>query len=169
MELPVATMGDLMLVVPNVAGLVYESPRFDRILLQRRDRPGESVRGRLELPGGRWEAGEPPDVAVAREVLEETGIRVTAVSAAVSTFHHGPDIATTSARPLAVVTGIEGAYPSLHVLFECRGSGEPRGVPDEVADPAWWRIEDAMALLGAQPDEFVWQTAGMLRSVFEGA
>ncbi len=165
-ELPVATMGSLALVVPNVAALVYESPGLERILLQRRDRPGEAVRGRLELPGGRWEAGEAPDVAVAREVCEETGIEVTAVSAAVSTIRHATDIATTAARPLTVVTGIEGAYPSLHVLFECRGSGTPRPVPDEVADPGWWRIDAVLALLDEEPEAFVWQTAGMLRSVF---
>ena len=46
-----------------------------RILLQRRDKPGEVVRGRWEVPGGRWRAGERPDVAVAREVEEETGVR----------------------------------------------------------------------------------------------
>lgn len=174
-DLPVPTMGGAPLVVPNVAALVYETPNSvtaagsdgrERILLQRRDKPGEVVRGRLELPGGRWEAGEAPDVAVAREVSEETGITVTAVSAAVEMHSHEPHVTTAAARPLAVVVGVEGAYPSLHVLFECRGHGEPRPVPDEVAAPAWWGVDDVVALLAECPDDFVWHTAGMLRTVF---
>lgn len=163
-EMPVPAAGGVPLVMPNVAALVYGSDDRDRILLQRRDKLGEAVRGRLELPGGRWEAGERPDVAVAREVEEETGIRVTAVCAAVEVTHHRPHIATATARPLSVVVGIDGAYPALLVLFECRGEGEPRPLPGETADPAWWDVADVRELLDTDPEAFVWQSAALIRS-----
>jgi 8-oxo-dGTP diphosphatase len=38
---------------------------------------GESAqRGRYDLPGGRVERGEPPDLALHREVMEETGLEI---------------------------------------------------------------------------------------------
>lgn len=164
-ELPVPESGGEAVVVPNVNALVYDSPARRRILLQRRDKPNEVVKGRLELPGGRWRAGRPPDVEVAREVAEETGVVVTAVAAAVERIDHQPNVATVLARPLAVVAGVGGAYPSLHVLFECYGEGEPRPVPGEVADPGWWDVEEVRRLLHAEPEAFVWHTVAMLRAV----
>ncbi len=165
-ELPVPSSGGEAVVVPNVNAVVYDSPARRRILLQRRDKPDEVVRGRLELPGGRWRAGQPPDVEVAREVAEETGVTITAVAAAVERLEHQPHVATVLARPLAVIAGIEGAYPSLHVLFECYGEGEPRPVPGEVADPRWWEVADVRRLLDTEPEAFVWHTVAMLRAVF---
>ena len=72
-EVSVPEMGGEPLVVPNVAALVLSESR-DAILLQRRDKPGEPVRGRLEVPGGRWQAGEAPEQALAREVREQARI-----------------------------------------------------------------------------------------------
>jgi len=165
-ELPVPTSAGEPVVVTIVNALVYDSSLRNRILLQRRDKPAEVVRGRLELPGGRWRAGMAPDVEVVREVAEETGVKVVAVSAALERLEHEAHITTVAARPLAVVAGIDGAFPSVHVLFECYGEGEPRPVPGEVADPKWWEVEEVCDLLASDPDAFVWQTTAMLRAVF---
>ncbi len=163
-ELFVPVSGDEPVVVPNINAVVYDGPERAHLLLQRRDKPGEVVRGRLELPGGRWRAGEPPDRAIVREVEEETGIRITAVAAAVEHMRHGLHIATSTVRPLAVVVGTDGAYPSLHVLLECYGEGRPRPLPNETADPRWWPVAEVKALLDAEPEAFVWQTVAALRA-----
>jgi 8-oxo-dGTP pyrophosphatase MutT (NUDIX family) len=163
-QLPVPVSGGEPVVVPNVNAVVYRGPDRRFLLLQRRDKPGEVVRGRLELPGGRWRAGESPDTAIVREVAEETGVQLTAVAAAIERTEHEPDIATATARPLAVVVGIEGAYPSLHVVFECYGEGEPRGVPGETAAPAWWPVDDVRDLLNRTPEAFVWPAVAALRA-----
>ena len=58
--------------VPCVGAVVRDD--LGRLLLVRRGTdPG---RGQWSVPGGRVERGEPPAVAAAREVLEETGLRV---------------------------------------------------------------------------------------------
>jgi 8-oxo-dGTP pyrophosphatase MutT (NUDIX family) len=51
--------------------------RGDEVLLVRRHDPVLSAaHGKWELPGGKVAFGEPPETAVAREILEETGYQI---------------------------------------------------------------------------------------------
>ncbi|MDJ0925614.1 MAG: NUDIX hydrolase [Acidimicrobiia bacterium] len=165
-EVPVPEMAGEPLVVPNVAAIVLNESG-DALLLQRRDKPGEPVRGLLELPGGRWGAGEAPDEAIAREVAEETGIRLVPPVVPVRHIESGPNRECAIARPLAVVNGLSGTYPSLHVLFECTGRGRPRPQPGETAEPRWWPVTEVKELLARHPAEFIDQTRAMLIAYFE--
>ncbi|MGJ0120519.1 (deoxy)nucleoside triphosphate pyrophosphohydrolase [Williamsia sp. MIQD14] len=56
-----------------VAGAVIDRAR---LLVAQRSRPPE-LAGLWELPGGKVEPGESPQVALARELVEELGIEVT--------------------------------------------------------------------------------------------
>lgn len=164
-ELPVPVSGGRALVVPVVTALAFRDHTRSSVLLQRRDRVGEVVRGRWELPGGRWEAGESPVEAVVREVVEETGVEVTAVAAAAEDWEAVPNVTFGAARPLAVVTGTGGAYPSMHVVFECYAKGDPRAVPGQSSDPRWWGVDELSQRLAGSPDDFVWHAAAILRFV----
>lgn len=74
-------------VVPCVGAVVVDAA--GRLLLVLRGRP--PAEGTWSLPGGRVEAGEDDATAVAREVLEETGL-VVAVGDLVGTVRRdGPD------------------------------------------------------------------------------
>jgi ADP-ribose pyrophosphatase YjhB (NUDIX family) len=165
LEVAVPEMGGEAIVVPNVGAVVLDETG-EHLLLQRRDKPGEPVRGMLELPGGRWRAGEAPDRAVAREVAEETGVELVEIIAAVERIDTEPNRACAIARPVAVINGLEGTYPSLHVLFECVGRGEPRPQPGETADPHWWPIGEVKELLAEFPSKFIDQTRAMLLAYF---
>ena len=73
---------DGLLAIPNAAGMAnHVIPaasvalrRNDRFLLVERGRA--PARGRFAFPGGRIEAGETPEEAARRELLEETGLEV---------------------------------------------------------------------------------------------
>jgi len=152
------------LVVPNVAAVVYSEDR-EKMLLQRRDKPGEVVMGRLEVPGGRWAAGESAEDAVSREVFEETGVTVTQLLEGSHRYDFPAGLAVEASSPVTVIAGLTGAYPALLVAFECVGVGVPRGVPGETQAPSWWPLDAIQAQLAADPDDFVWQTAAILREV----
>jgi ADP-ribose pyrophosphatase YjhB (NUDIX family) len=59
-------------MIPCVGGVVKDADA--RLLLVKRGQ--EPAKGRWSVPGGRVEAGESDAEATAREVLEETGVRV---------------------------------------------------------------------------------------------
>jgi len=160
-DVPVPEMSGEPLVVPNVGAIVLSEDRSS-ILLQRRDKPWEPVRGKLEVPGGRWGAGESPEVAVAREVREETGIELIELVTGTGRVDITTNRSCGFVHPVAVVVGLEGTYPSLHVLIECVGSGDPVALPGETADPRWWPIEEVQQALDENPGQFVDQTRAML-------
>ena len=168
LELAVATMHGEALSVPIVNALLYRDPGRDHVLLQRRDKPAEVTRGKWELPGGRLRAGEAPTAALAREVLEETGIRVTAIEAAGEMKSFEPHVSFEIVRPLAVIAGIEGSFPSVHILLSCLGNGEPRPQPGESAEPTWWPLDDVLEALRDRSDDFVWHSRAMHEAALLG-
>jgi 8-oxo-dGTP diphosphatase len=91
------------------------------VLLQRRA-PGRAMAGLWEFPGGKVEAGERPEAALARELAEELGIAVEAESL----------------EPAAFVSadGADGASHLLLLLYLCRSwRGSPR--PLDAAALKW--------------------------------
>jgi 8-oxo-dGTP diphosphatase len=74
-----------MIVV--AAGII----RRGRRLLAARRPAGKSRAGCWELPGGKVEAGESPETALARELREELGIGVTGARIFRVIEHHYPD------------------------------------------------------------------------------
>lgn len=163
-QVPIPAMDGEGLVVPNVAAVVYSEARGE-ILLQRRDKVGEAVRGRLEVPGGRWRAGESAAAAVRREVFEETGVSVIEMLTDSTEFDFPAGLAMEASRPAVVVAGLHGAYPAVLVAYECIGVGIPRPLAGESAAPAWWGLGDARDHLERDPDDFVWQSAVILRTL----
>lgn len=152
-DLPVAGMAGEALVVPNIAALIVPAAADDRVLLQRRDKPGEVVRGRLEIPTGRWRAGETPEQALCREVAEETGLEVESVAGAGRRVAADPRRPNVVAEPAVVTVGVEGAYPALLLAFVCVAPGTPRARPGETRDPAWHAVEAVHDLL-CTPEAF---------------
>ena len=69
--------------LPVVAAVIYR----DHNLLLARRKPGKSMAGYWEFPGGKIEAGESPEAALTRELLEEFDINVS-VGKEIATHRH---------------------------------------------------------------------------------
>ncbi|UMG91469.1 NUDIX domain-containing protein [Nocardioides sp. TF02-7] len=83
--------------------------RDGRLLAARRTRPAAAA-GRWELPGGKVEAGETPDVALVRELGEELGVTATVVR----WLDGAVGIGTTHELTVAVVTVAGDPQPREH-------------------------------------------------------
>ena len=150
-------------MVPVIRAVVHRTGDPRTILLQRRDIAGEVVRGRLEIPGGRWRAGEAPDEAITREVAEETGLVIAHVAGVVRHEFEGR-VVVSDVTPLVVVAGGSGAFPATHVVLIARADGEPRPEAGETADVRWWSLADVSQLLAADVDAFIPSTAVAVRA-----
>ena len=108
---------------------------------------------------------EDPADAVRREVAEETGLSVTKVETGGRRSEVTDGWPYVVTGPVAIVSGVAGAYPSIHAVYACYAAGEPRPVDGETADPRWWLIEDVRDLLRTDPEAFVGQTYAVLSAV----
>ncbi|HEX8126683.1 MAG TPA: (deoxy)nucleoside triphosphate pyrophosphohydrolase [Allosphingosinicella sp.] len=113
-----------------VAAALVDGDR--RVLLQKRS-AGRAMAGLWEFPGGKVEAGERPEHALARELEEELGIRV--------------DIG--SLEPAAFASADNDGRHMLLLLYLCRQwLGEPSPLDAEALK---WVRPDEMAALAMPP------------------
>jgi 8-oxo-dGTP pyrophosphatase MutT (NUDIX family) len=166
LQVDVPVSGAENVMVPVIRAVVRSDEDRSLILLQRRADTSEPVYHHLEIPGGRWRSGESPVVAITREVLEETGITLVSVSGvSLDVIDSHRSIATV--RPLAIIAGVEGAFPAVHIVLTATGRGEPRGEAGESEDVRWWRLEDVRRRMEDRPEEFVPSSFAALRAYVE--
>lgn len=99
-----------------------------RILLQQR-RPGRAMAGLWEFPGGKVEAGELPEAALARELAEELGIEVEPANLVPACFASAPS----------------GEAHMILLLYRCgRWAGTP--APLDASALTWATVAEMRAL-----------------------
>jgi 8-oxo-dGTP pyrophosphatase MutT (NUDIX family) len=154
-----------ILAVPIVSALVFRNESRGELVLQRRD-DGGPADGLWELPGGGWLAGEPPTEALARELMEETGLELNHADAGEKRSEAQPGRPFVASAPMVVSVGVEGAYPILHVVYVCFADGEPRGAEGESREPAWFSVAHVKAML-EDPPLFTGPTYAALTAYFD--
>jgi 8-oxo-dGTP diphosphatase len=110
-----------------VGALVFEGPR---ILLVERGKP--PLEGMWSLPGGLVEAGERLEDAIAREVWEETGLRVSA-----------DEMATVFERIMPDQTDADPSKPEYHYVlvdFYCKVLGGDLRAGDDSRRAEWFDL-----------------------------
>lgn len=130
----------------NVRAIVEKECAGDTYyLIQYRTKPGEEG---YELPGGRIEPYESMLEALAREVREETGLRITHVhgqESFVSIAVQGFEVECV--KPYAAYQTTRGPVDSLGVYFRCRAEGTLLETGDGTRDIRWASLPDMREML----------------------
>ena len=133
-----------------------QGPSGTEIILQVRNKPVEG-RTWIELPGGRVEEFEGLFNALRREILEETGLEVTAIEGEVHRL-----VAQTASteveclQPFAAYQTLRGPVDSLGVYFRCQAQGELLSRGDDAEGARWVPVMQVAARLVECPDDFSW-------------
>lgn len=147
----------LPISIPVVTAVVQRvGPDGLEVLLQTRWKPGtdSTYTGTLELPSGLVQKHEPAQLAVVREVREETGLEVDVMpshleSHLVLQTHYGPHSDTAIAyAPFCCTQQTTGGRAYIGLVFLCRViRGELRPYSKESVDPRWVRLDELEELL----------------------
>jgi hypothetical protein len=69
--------------------------------------------------------------------------------------------------PLAVIAGVDGAFPAVHVIVVAAGTGEPTPGDGESFDARWWPIESVRTEVRHHPEGFVPSTLAAITAYLD--
>jgi len=131
------------------------------LLVQVRDKPGEPKS--LEFPGGRIEEYESIEEALYREVLEETGLKVTGIKDELNRKVYSNQGTTIEGlTPFFVYQMLEGPIDSIGFIFRCEVEEGRLVDNDESYGHQWITVEELQELLNNTPNTFDFLTQGLL-------
>ena len=134
----------------NVRGLlVRKKENKIQLIIQLRKREGEPEV--YELPGGRINEYEKIVDGLRREIMEETGLKVTAIhNEESSIITTGNSFSVECIKPYASYQTIEGPVDSFGVYFVCEVEGELLAEGDDTADVHWADIDEVQKQVDEQ-------------------
>ena len=147
---------NLLMHVNARAIIERQGPSGTEIVLQVRNKPVEG-RTWIELPGGRVEEFEGLLNALRREVLEETGLEITAIEGeAQRLVEQTKTTEVECLRPFAVYQTLRGPVDSMGIYFRSQAKGEllPKG--DDAENARWVPVMQVATWLEKSPDDFFW-------------
>jgi 8-oxo-dGTP diphosphatase len=153
--------------VPIVSAIIERDHGGEReILIQTRWKPDRDPHysGTVEIPAGGMDRYENVYDAVKREVLEETGLRVTSFYPDIHTqiyAPHGDDCF--AFVPFCCQQQLKGGLPRVGFVFLCQvEDAEPVPQHDEVRDIRWINVSDLRQIFEETPERIFTLQLGVL-------
>lgn len=139
-----------ILAKPCVGAIITKTENNEKyILIQTRQKDdGNETNGMIEIPAGKVREYENIFSALCREVLEETGLKITKIygkNSAVS--NRVGDITTISFEPYCVTQNLSGAYSIILITFLCEAEGNLLNYTNETQNIRWEKISYVEELL----------------------
>ena len=141
--------------IPGVAAIVQrQGDAGIELLLQARDKADlDADTGLLEIPAGKIRQFENLFNTLRREVLEETGLRVTEIIGEAEAHKVSlNNYQVLSCEPFCVSQNISGHYPIMTMTFLCWGEGELLSCSSESSNIHWMPLATLALLLEQQPE-----------------
>lgn len=164
------------MIIPRVvvSALIERTYKGERqIFIQTRDKKDSlNYSGILEIPAGGVEPYENVYDALKREVLEETGLRVTRIIDSYSSgvLENRKGDKSMSFRPYLCqqVLSTNDGLPWYGFVFRCEAEGEPKMNLDEARDGRWMSIKDLKEFVKKIPEKvFSLQYAVLIKYMTE--
>jgi len=112
------------------------------IVVQKRMKKGQEY---YELPGGQLNEYESLIDALKREVVEETGLKITKIindENVKNIKYTGKSFDVECLKPYAVYQTLRGPVDSMGVYFRCNAEGELLQAGDDTADIQWMDVDE---------------------------
>ncbi|MBQ3027576.1 MAG: NUDIX domain-containing protein [Lachnospiraceae bacterium] len=138
------------------------------ILIQTRQKDdGNETNGMIEIPAGKIREYEDIFAALRREVLEETGLKITKIyGEELSVSTQTSDVTTISFTPYCITQNLSGAYSIILYIFLCEAEGSLVESTNETANIHWVKISEMELLLREHPEKIFFMHINALRKYF---
>lgn len=123
------------------------------IIQERWKEDGNETNGQYELPAGKIREYESAYDAVRREVLEETGLKVTKIKGEEEKVNN-QETGTISFMPFCITQNLEKVYSIIANHFICEAEGEPVTKTNESRNIRWIELEELAKLLKENKSKF---------------
>ena len=158
-----------ILAKPCVGAIIEKTENNERyILIQTRQKEdGNETNGMLEIPAGKIREYEDIFSALRREVLEETGLKITKVygeNDVISNQVGG--VTTISFEPYCVTQKLSGAYSIILNTFLCEAEGNLLNHTNETQNIRWEKISNVERLLKEETESVFFMHINALRKFF---
>lgn len=158
-----------ILAKPCVGAIIEKTENNERyILIQTRQKEdGNETNGMLEIPAGKIREYEDIFSALRREVLEETGLKITKVygeNDVISNQVGG--VTTISFEPYCVTQNLSGAYSIILNTFLCEAEGNLLNHTNETQNIRWEKISNVERLLKEETESVFFMHTNALRKFF---
>jgi len=151
-----------MIYINARAIIERQTERGVEIVIQSRRRPHRGIK-ELELPGGRIEEYESWVDALAREVYEETGLRVVNIHGAETRVEAiRTDARIECLQPFAIFQTLEGPIDATGVYFRCTATGKLLHEGDNTEKIRWVPVKQVAEWIQRNPDQFSLDLAGII-------
>lgn len=138
------------------------------ILIQTRQKDdGNETNGMIEIPAGKIREYEDIFAALRREVLEETGLKITKIyGEELSVSTQTSDVTTISFTPYCITQNLSGAYSIILHTFLCEAEGSLVESTNETENIHWVKISEMKQLLREHPEKIFFMHINALRKYF---
>lgn len=142
---------------PGVGGIIEKNiDGVDYILVQERYKEGaKDEEGLIEIPAGKIREFENVFECLRREVLEETGLKITYIEGEEDTvIFEDNGYRVLSYTPFSSNQNLKGTYPIMVQIFICKAEGEILKKSNEAKNIRWMNLWELDHLLESKPEVF---------------
>lgn len=157
-------IGSEALTIPFVGAIIERGNNSGEkeIIVQTRSKESDpKFSGTIEIPGGKFRAGESIYDTLKREVEEESGLKITSVVGEEGVLHNNShEMSSDIFQPFCVTQSPEG--PFVGFIFRCTAIGDPASETNETRGCHWIKVSELKTIIETDPDRIYTPFLGAL-------